>query len=103
VKKIKGDGGLSHLVSKHLKVNEGFDLEVLKGADSLLSSKCVPFVLVEVGFHPGDSRHVLFDEIRDFLMGKSYAVFGIYDQTLEWSGENRLRFANVCFCSEKSF
>lgn len=87
-----------------LKVDtEGFDLEVLKGAASLLSSDCVTFVLVEVGFHPGDERHVLFDHIREFLMSYGFYVYGFYDQNLEWSGENRLRFANVCFTNERAF
>jgi FkbM family methyltransferase len=87
-----------------LKVDaEGFDLEVLKGADSLLSSARVAFVLIEVGFHPGDDRHVLFDHAREFLMARGFHVYGIYDQNLEWSGESRLRFANVCFANESAF
>jgi FkbM family methyltransferase len=87
-----------------LKVDtEGFDLEVLKGAEQLLSEKRVAFVLVEVGFHPGDTRHVLFDDVRAYLLGKGFAVFGIYDQQLEWSGEQRIRFANVCFSNEAAF
>ena len=87
-----------------LKVDaEGFDLEVLKGAASLLSSARVAFALVEVGFHPDDTSHVLFDQVRDFLMPHGFHVFGFYDQNLEWSGESRLRFANVCFSNEKAF
>jgi hypothetical protein len=43
---------------------------------------------------------VLFDEVRDFLADRRFAVFGIYDQQLEWSDENRLRYANVYFCRE---
>lgn len=87
-----------------LKVDaEGFDLEVLKGAASLLSSARVAFVLVEVGFHPGDTRHVLFDHVREFLMPHGFHVYGFYDQNLEWSGESRLRFANVCFANETAF
>jgi len=83
-----------------LKIDaEGYDLEVLKGADRLLSSHAVSFVLVEVGFHPGDDRHVLFDDVRALLMARGFHVYGIYDQNLEWSGESRLRFANVCFAN----
>jgi hypothetical protein len=54
-------------------------------------------VLAEVGFHPGDDRHVLFDHVRDYLVPFGFSVYGVYDQQLEWSGENRLRYANVCF------
>jgi FkbM family methyltransferase len=87
-----------------LKIDtEGFDLDVLKGAHRILVAGQVPFVLVEVGFHPGDTRHVLFDDVRSYLLPLGYAVFGIYDQQLEWTGENRLRFANVCFSKESAF
>ncbi len=87
-----------------LKVDaEGFDLEVLKGADGLLAANRVSFVLAEVGFHPGDDRHVLFDDVRDFLMKRGFSLYGIYDQTLEWSGEKRMRFANACFSNEQAF
>ena len=84
-----------------LKIDaEGFDLEVLKGARNMLSSRQIAFVLTEVGFHPGDDRQVLFDDIRSYLLPMGYAVFGVYDQQLEWSGEKRLRYANVCFVRE---
>jgi FkbM family methyltransferase len=84
-----------------LKVDaEGFDLEVLHGAERMLQAGDVAFVLAEVGFHRGDDRHVLFDDVRDFLVPKGFAVFGFYDQQPEWSGENRLRYVNACFCHE---
>ena len=87
-----------------LKIDtEGFDQEVLSGAARMFSAGAIGFVLVEAGFHPGDARHVLFDHIRDFLIPKGFAVFGIYDQELEWSGEPRLRFANVCFINENAW
>ncbi|HEV7572729.1 MAG TPA: FkbM family methyltransferase [Thermoanaerobaculia bacterium] len=84
-----------------LKVDaEGFDLEVLHGAERLLDEGNIGFVLAEVGFHRGDNRHVLFDDIRDFLISKGFGVFGFYDQQPEWSGENRLRYSNACFFHE---
>jgi FkbM family methyltransferase len=84
-----------------LKVDaEGFDLEVLKGAGRLLNEGKVAFVLAEIGFHRGDHRHLLFDDVRDFLVSKGFGVFGFYDQQPEWSGENRLRYSNACFFHE---
>ena len=81
-----------------LKVDtEGFDLEVLRGGAELLSSGRVGLVLVELGFDPNDGRHVLFDDIRNFLIKRDFSLYGIYDQQLEWSGERRLRYANACF------
>lgn len=82
-----------------LKIDtEGYDLEVIRGAVELLDRAAIRFILAEVGFHPGDGRHVLFDDIRDYLAQRDYRVYGFYDQQLEWSGENRLQYANVCFC-----
>jgi FkbM family methyltransferase len=87
-----------------LKIDtEGFDLEVLKGASHILSAGRIAFVLAEIGFNPVDKRHILFDDVRSYLMDKGFLLFGIYDQQLEWSGENRMRYANVCFCNEKAF
>jgi len=81
-----------------LKIDvEGYDLEVLKGSVGLLEEGRIGFVLVECGFTPGDERHVLFDWIRDFLHPFGYRLFGIYDQQPEWSGEPKIRYANVCF------
>ena len=84
-----------------LKVDaEGLDLHVLRGASKSLEKGRISFVLTEVGFSRTEPAHVLFDEVRDFLAEHHFAVFGIYDQQLEWSGENRLRYANACFCHE---
>lgn len=81
-----------------LKIDaEGYDLEVLKGGTNVLSEGKVRFIMIEVGFHPGDARHPLFDTVRDFLTGYGYHAFGIYGQTLEWTGEQSLRFANAVF------
>jgi FkbM family methyltransferase len=67
-----------------LKIDvEGFDLEVIKGAAETLASGSVRFVMVEVGFHPGDDRHPLFDAVRDTLALSGFKVFGLYGQTLE--------------------
>ena len=86
-----------------LKVDtEGFDLEVLKGARNMLSGRQIPFVITEIGFHPQDTTRALFDDVRAYLLALGYAVFGIYDQQPEWSGEKRLRFANACFCKESA-
>jgi FkbM family methyltransferase len=100
--KFAVDNNIEHIDLMKIDA-EGFDLEVLKGAKGLLSSGRVSFVLVEVGFHPNDNRHELFDDVRNFLMPMGYSVFGIYDQRLEWSGEQRLRFANACFVNHNIF
>lgn len=87
-----------------LKIDaEGSDLDVLSGAREMLSARKIALVLSEVGFHPGDTRHVLFDDVRSYMMPLGFSVFGIYEQQPEWSGERRLRYANVCFANERAF
>jgi FkbM family methyltransferase len=84
-----------------LKIDaEGNDLNVLRGAEGMLSRSDVAFVLAEVGFTPGDDRHVLFDDVRDLLSPYGFRLFGIYGQQPEWTGERRLRFANALFSRE---
>jgi FkbM family methyltransferase len=82
-----------------LKIDaEGYDLKVIEGAIHTLAAGAVRFVLVEVGFHPEDERHPLFDKIRYALAPFGFRVFGIYNQSLEWTGAPSLRFANALFC-----
>lgn len=45
----------------------------------MLSLGNIVFVLEEVGFHPEDQRHVLFDDVRSFLLPRGYSVFGFYE------------------------
>ncbi len=81
-----------------LKIDaEGYDLQVLKGATTLLENQAIKLVLVELGFDPKSSYHVPFDIVHGYLADYGFDVFGIYDQQLEWSGEKKLRYANVCF------
>ena len=84
-----------------LKIDaEGYDIEVLQGGTQLLSTGKVRFVLIEVGFRRGDERHPLFDDVRDLIASYSFGLFGIYEQTLELTGEQRVRYANALFCRQ---
>ena len=81
-----------------LKIDtEGYDLEVLKGSEHMLRRQSIQFVLAEVSLDRPSPRHVPFEAIRDFLRPHGFAVYGIYDQQLEWSGRKRLQYANACF------
>ena len=92
---ITREEGINHI--DILKIDtEGFDLEVLKGVRILLSLGKSEFIFFEVGFHPKEDK-VLFDEVRNLLIENGYFTFGIYHQTTEWSGERKLRYADVVF------
>jgi FkbM family methyltransferase len=84
-----------------LKVDtEGFDLEVLKGAERCLRSHAVSFVEVEAGMNPENRKHVPFELLKSFLEERGYVLFAVYEQVPEWTGEARLRFANPVFVAE---
>jgi FkbM family methyltransferase len=85
-----------------LKIDtEGFDLEVLKGATSMLESNSITFIQVEAGMNPYNKLHVPLQEFVDYLAPLGYVLFGIYEQHLEWTGEKWLSFSNPVFISEK--
>jgi FkbM family methyltransferase len=64
-----------------LKIDtEGFDLEVLKGAEATLDIKKVSFVYVEVGLNPQNKLHVPLEEISKWLFQKGFSLFAIYNQ-----------------------
>lgn len=86
----------------YLKIDtEGHDLEVLRGAKKLLADHRVGFVQVEAAMTRANRKHVAFAEFDDYLWNFGYVLFGIYEQTPEWDGEARLRFANPVFISPK--
>jgi len=83
-----------------LKIDtEGWDLDVLRGADRLLRAGEIAFVQVEAGMNPYNSKHVPLAELQEHLESRGYTIFGLYGQTPEWSGEARLRFVDAVFCS----
>lgn len=83
-----------------LKIDtEGYELQVLKGAESLLSSHQIDLVFAEVGLHSKYVKLVLFDEIRRAMEAHNYYLFGIYDQQVSWDGKPYVAYANACFIS----
>lgn len=85
----------------YLKIDaEGYDLEVLKGSSSMLSSSSIDFIEAEVGMHKGNSTHVGFDKCLAFMSAFDYSFFGFYDQNLEFYHRMPcLRRANVVWIS----
>lgn len=69
----------------YLKIDaEGSDLDVLRGAESLLRDGRVYVVQCECGMHPCNKVHIPFEAIKAHLEARSYRVFGIYEQSSEW-------------------
>lgn len=88
----------------YLKIDtEGWDLHVLRGAQSMLTSHDIDFVEVEASMHPGNTRHAAYRELCTELEGWSYAIFGVYEQISEqhMTGAINLRRANFVFVSPR--
>ena len=90
---------ISHI--SFLKIDtEGGDLNVLKGAEKMLSQQRVDFVEVEAGMNCGNKFHVPFETLRGHLEERNYSLFAIYEQVHEWpANEPQLRRANLVFMS----
>ncbi len=85
-----------------LKIDtEGFDLEVLKGAEKYINDHKISFLQIEASMNPHNVKHVAFETFKSFLESRGYLLYGVYDQTLERFGEPVLRYSNPIFISEK--
>ena len=83
-----------------LKVDvEGFEYEVVKGAESLLRNHRVDLVVVELGMDP-DGYYVFYPRFAERMRNLGYHTLGFYDQTSEWDGSARLLFCNVLFARD---
>ena len=85
-----------------LKIDtEGYDLEVLAGSRGLIEGERISFVQVEVGMTAANTKHVPLQDAQAWVARYGYVLFGVYEQTPEWSGEPRLRFSNALFVSSR--
>jgi len=58
---------------------QGFDLEVLKGAEGLLDAGAVSLVYAEVCFVPQYEGQPLFPDIYQFLYARGFRLVGLYE------------------------
>lgn len=79
-----------------LKIDtEGYDLEVLKGAEAMISAGKVKFIQVEAGVNKDNKLHVNYGELLDYLLPFGYKIFGFYDQFPEPGSKLVLRRVNI--------
>jgi FkbM family methyltransferase len=80
-----------------LKIDtEGFDFEVLQGAEKMLSQKRIDIIYTELTFVKDINKFSRAFDVIDFLWGFDYEVFRFYDQA---SVGGKLRRANVVLTS----
>lgn len=78
---------------------EGFDLEVLRGAEQLLSCGAVRFVYSEVAFH-GQPHHTSFCNLLSHLRPRGYILSGFYEPFRWGPAKSKLGFCNALFVRE---
>lgn len=85
----------------YLKIDtEGHDLDVLKGAKSLLTDGKVKIVETECSVNRDNTHHVSLWMITDLLEGYGYRLFHLFEQAPEWpTGRPNLRRVNAVFIS----
>ncbi|MDP5019035.1 MAG: FkbM family methyltransferase, partial [Dolichospermum sp.] len=76
---------------------EGYDLQVIKGAEDYLNAKKISFILSEVGFYKKDSGHTFFMDLHDYLIDKDYQLVDLYDTTPAFYLPNKFGFCNALF------
>ena len=85
--------GLTHI--DLLKVDaQGFDLEVLRGASTILSHGIVKTLLVEVNFISLYEEQCSFGELEQFLKGKGYGLVTLYEVARK---SLQIGWATACF------
>jgi FkbM family methyltransferase len=81
---------------------EGYDINVLRGAERLLRSRLVRTVYAEVGFQSTDRRHTNFFELHRYLEEKGFHLVGIYEQS-RYGAMACDGFANALFLNASAF
>jgi FkbM family methyltransferase len=81
-----------------LKIDtEGFDLEVVRGADALFQKHAIGVVVAELGFSSENRKHVSFCDFLTEMQTRGMELFGIYDQRREFTSVQQLRRADCMF------
>ncbi len=78
---------------------EGFEIEVLKGAASMLADHRIHLLLIETELIPSKTRFIPLSELDGFLGAFGYELFAIYHQHHHWDGRESLSFVNVLFAA----
>lgn len=95
------DHNITHI--NYLKIDtEGGDMDVLRGAENILTRQQVDVVEVEAGMNIRNRRHVPFAALSKFFEEENYFLFGVYEQVNEWpTKEPHLRRTNPVFISDR--
>lgn len=80
-----------------LKIDtEGYDLEVLKGGQSMINENRIKFVYTETGFHQRNLRNILFSETLEYLTIREFDFLGLFEMDLRHITQHT-QFGNALF------
>lgn len=74
---------------------EGFELQVLEGANNCLKHGIIDFIYIEVGFKENDFQHVQWEKIVRSLKPYEYNFIGFFD--CAYSEDLNINYANALF------
>ena len=85
-----------------LKIDtEGFEIQVLEGAENALKDGLFSFIQVEVGMNNKNSYHTDFESVKKKLERFNYYLFKVYNQVHEWPTKKKfLRRCDLVFIHE---
>lgn len=83
---------------------EGFDIQVMQGANRYLSQGKIKFVLTEVGFLEADKSHTFFPDMHAYLVTKGFRFCCLYDLANYYysDGSFGLVYCNALFVNSKA-
>lgn len=76
---------------------EGYDLEVMRGAEKYLSSHRIKFVFSEVCFNAANKQNTLFFPVFDYLNSKNYKFLGLYETFPMHYGPESIAYCSALF------
>lgn len=103
VKVVKGDeySKLNNLESIFLLKTdtEGYDLDVLRGFESMIVNKKIGFIFAEVTFDVNDISHTSFLKVNEYLNLHGYKFSGMYDSIHHGGFFPNLHYCNCLWSS----
>lgn len=76
---------------------QGFELEVLKGADFYLKNNLISFIYAEVSFEQSNKECQFFRDLYDYLRENNFRFSGFYE-VFRWGNDKRyFGFCNALF------
>lgn len=63
-----------------LKIDtEGWELNVIKGADQFIKQRAIDFLFCEVGFNRSNHQNTYFSDLNEYLIQYGYHLYSFYD------------------------